>query len=106
MAVSSQPEVFSFGVEIKIYLKPKKLVLGQLLKEYGYNNPADFRLKTRNRMAVLKAVAFSLSQDEFKAVVAGEGQEDEYDVWQVKSDSSLCENLGAEFCKSSILGTN
>ncbi len=52
---------FSFGIKLEIYLKPKNIILA---------DGDEARLKSRNRMTVLEAVATAVSNKGPTAVVA------------------------------------
>lgn len=103
--MSANPLVFTFGIEMEIYLRPnfESPEVTDLLKRTGYTRPTSTdhhadRDKTKNRTAVLRAVADLLTERGVSAVV-DKDVEDEYTEWQIKGDSSLYLKAKDEYCQ-------
>ncbi|KAK4040551.1 putative amidoligase enzyme-domain-containing protein [Parachaetomium inaequale] len=90
MATSSNlTKGFTFGVEIEIYLQPKKTKrVSDRLAENKWNTTSDLNKK---RGALIKTAASFIVEAGLTAVVEVEELVDQYRQWQVKGDGSLYE---------------
>jgi hypothetical protein len=91
MATSSPPQGFTFGIEIEIYLRPKKEKISGTLKTHNWTDKDELNGAQRatNRKAILMTIADIITAAGPTTVAELEELENEYLEWQVKFDSSL-----------------
>jgi len=103
-AALQRPGLMTFGIELELYLKPESNnTIAQMIRHQYIvpENEGDAnRLKSRNRMSVLRTVAGYLQDAGVEAgVLETDDPNDPYEEWRVKSDPTLVGLPSKGFCE-------
>jgi len=87
-------EAPQFGVEIELLVRPKPALL-EFMCQYGYEESIEYFQARKNRRALHRALAETLSEGGLAAKV--DEDEGEFSTWLVAYDGSIRESDG--FCR-------